>query len=167
MRVDERSRLRQELVLRVLGWGAVVFFLVTGFALDQHALFELFPPPGASQLQAAQTAYAAALDGQSAQARQSDPVAAASLAAEAAKIRAEVDSAVKDQSDSRGRAMMLIVGALTYAVVYPLLIMATYRRTDPDGTLAAGDLIPRRTALIFGITMSVVTAVVAVSTAYE
>jgi len=165
--MDDRSRLRQELVLRVLGWGTVVFFLITGFALDQHALFELLPPPGASQLQEAQTAYAAALDGQSARARQSDPVEAAKLAVEAAKIRAEVDSAVKDQADSRGRALALIAGALAYAVVYPLLILATYRRTDPDHTLPADDLIPRRAALIFGITMSIVTAVVAVSTAYE
>jgi hypothetical protein len=145
----------------------VVFFLITGFALDQHALFELVQPPGASRLQEAQTAYAVALEGQSAQARQSDPVEAASLAVEAAKIRAEVDSAVKDQTDSRSRAVALIAGALAYAVIYPLLILVTCRRTDPDGTLAAGDLIPRRTALIFGITMSVVTAVVAVSTAYE
>lgn len=165
--MDERGRTRQELVLRVLGWGTVVYFLITGFALDQHALFELNPPPSAVRLHKTQTVYADALEGKSRQLGQTDTVEAANLAMQAAKIRAEVDAAIKDQSDSQGRAIALIVGVMAFSLLYPLLIMAIYRRTDPDGTLAADDLIPLRAALVYGIAMSIVTAAAAISTAYE
>ncbi|MGP3959110.1 hypothetical protein ACTWPT_24170 [Nonomuraea sp. 3N208] len=165
--MDERRKTRQELVLRVLGWGTVVYFLITGFALDQHALFELNPPPSAVRLHEKKSAYADALESKSRQLDKTDTVEAANLAMQAAQIKAEADAAIKDQSDSRGRAFALIAGTVAFSILYPLLIVATYRRTDPDGTLAADDLIPLRAALVYGIVMSIVTAAAAIMTAYE
>ena len=51
MELDRAAR--RELTLKVLGWGTVVYFLITGFALHQHALFELRAAPGAARLQQA------------------------------------------------------------------------------------------------------------------
>ncbi|MEO3789049.1 hypothetical protein ABGB14_02490 [Nonomuraea sp. B10E15] len=165
--MDEHRKTRQELVLRVLGWGTVVYFLITGFALDQHALFELNPPPLAARLYEKKIAYADALEGKSRQLGKTDTVEAANLAMQAAQVRAEVDSAIREESDSRGRAIALIAGGVAFSTLYPLLIVVTYRRTDPDGTLAADDLVPLRAALLYGIVMSVVTAAAAIMTAYE
>jgi hypothetical protein len=165
--VDERGAVRQELVLRVLGWGTVVYFLITGFALDQHALFELSPPPGIERLHQAQTAHAEALEAKGRRLAETDPVESADLTAQAAKIRFEIAGTVKDQSDSRYRAIALIVGALAFALLYPLLILATYRRTDPQGTQSSSDLIPLKTALAYGITMSIIITTAAVTTAYQ
>jgi hypothetical protein len=137
--VDAQGAARQELVLRVLGWGTVVYLLITGFALDQHAMFELKPPPGAARLHRAQTAHADALDTKSRALARTDPVQSADLAAQAAKIRFETDGARKDQSDSRFRAVALIAGVLAFALLYPALILAAYRRTGPTGTR---DLVP-------------------------
>lgn len=164
--MDERGATRQELVLKVLGWGTVVYFLITGYALDQHALFELRSPPGSVRLQQAQIAHADALDAKARSVARSDPVHAADLTAKAAKIRFDVDNAAKERSDSRYRAIALIGGALLFAVLYPLLILATYRRTTFQGAQSS-DLISLRAALIYGIAMSVITTTAAVSTAYQ
>lgn len=149
--------IRHEVVLRALGWGTVVYFLITGFALGRHALFELKAQPGLAQLQRAQTAHADALDAMGRTLARSDQAQAADLAAQAAKIRFEVAAAAKERSDSRYRAIGLITGALVFAVLYPLLILAAYRRTD-SGDVASPDLVPLKAALAYGIGTSVVTA---------
>ncbi|MFC4054521.1 hypothetical protein ACFOY4_32935 [Actinomadura syzygii] len=162
--MDENDGIRRDLVLRVLVWGTVVYFLLIGFALDQHALFELKAPPGAARLHQAKTAHADALDTKAQSLAQTDPVAATDLRAQAAQIRFEIDTAVKDQSDSRYRAIGLIAGTLAFALLYPFLIYATYRRTEPRGS---SDLIPLKAALAYGVTMSVLTTTAAITTSYQ
>lgn len=162
--MNENDRIRRELILKVLGWGTVVYFLLTGYALNQHELFELKAPLGATRLHQAQTAHADALDAKARSLAQSDPVAATDLRAQAAKLRFEVDTAVKDQSDSRFRAIGLIAGTLAFALLYPFLILATYRRTEPR---TSPDLIPLKAALAYGITMSILTTTAALTTSYQ
>jgi hypothetical protein len=158
---------RREVIFKVLGWGTIVYILIIGFALDKHALFELRSPPASARLQQAQRTHADALDSKAQSLVKTDPVASADLQAQAAKIRFEVDSAVKDQSDSRFRAIGLIVGTTAFALLYPALIYLTYRRTDPTGTLAPSDLIPLKAGLGYGIFMSVITTVASLTTAYQ
>ncbi|MES9539211.1 MULTISPECIES: hypothetical protein [unclassified Actinomadura] len=158
---------RREVILKVLGWGTIVYFLIIGFALDKHALFELKSPPGSAQLQQAQHAHASALDSKAQSLAKSDPAAAADLTAQAAKIRFDVNTAVRDQSDSRLRAVGLIIGTTAFALLYPPLIYLTYRRTDPTSTLALSDLIPLKAALAYGIVMSLITAIAGFTTAYQ
>ncbi|MCD0451468.1 hypothetical protein LO762_20030 [Actinocorallia sp. API 0066] len=158
---------RREVVLRVLGWGTVVYFLIIGFALDRHALFELRAPAGVADLQRAQRGYALALEARAREVREDEPLVAAEMGAQAARIRVEVEEAVKEQADGRYRAVGLIAGTGAFALGYPWLIYVVYRRTDPDGTLAAGDLIPLRAALGYGVVTSVITFVAGFSTAYQ
>ncbi|MEO3928483.1 hypothetical protein ABGB07_32135 [Micromonosporaceae bacterium B7E4] len=165
--MEETARFRFDLILRVLGWGTVVYFLITGFALNQHEMFELRPAPGADSLRRAQETQADLLERRGDELQATDPVAAADSRVQAAKIELEVGNALREQSDNRGRAIALLVGVSAYAITYPLMILAMYRRTDPDGSLAARDLIPRRVAVGYGIVMSVVTTLVAAGTAYQ
>lgn len=165
--MDEETRSRREIIFKVLSWGSVIYFLIVGFALNQHGLFELTPPEGNERLYQAQLVHVDALDKKSDGLKAEDPVEAARLGVEAAKIRAEVDEARKGQSDSWYRAVGLVVGVIIYALVYPLLILLVYRRTDPEGTLAERDPIPLRDALIYGITLSILTSTAAVMTAYQ
>ncbi|MEU9020318.1 hypothetical protein [Actinomadura sp. NPDC048394] len=158
---------RRELILKVLGWGTLVYFLIIGFALQEHALFELRAAPGAARLQQAQRAHAGALDSRARSLAATDPVTSADLRVQAAKIRFEVDTAVHDQSDSRFRAIGLVIGTTAFALLYPALIYLTYRRTDPTGTLAASDLVPLKAALAYGVVMSTITAIAGFTTAYQ
>ncbi|SNS63690.1 hypothetical protein [Actinomadura mexicana] len=112
---------RRELVLRVLGWGTIVYFLIIGFALDEHALFELRSPPGWTQLQQAQRAHAKTLDSKAQSLAMTDPAASADLEAQAAKIRFDVGAADHDRSDGRFRAIGLIIGMRGHAFSGQLL----------------------------------------------
>lgn len=165
--MEETARLRLELILRLLGWGTIVYFLIIGFALNQHGMFELRSAPGADSLRRAQETQAEILDRRGDQLHVTDPVTAADLRVQAAKIRVEVSDRLREQSDNRGRAVALLIVVTAYAVAYPLMILVLYRRTDPDGSLATRDLISRRVAVTYGIVMSVLTTVAAAGTAYQ
>ncbi len=43
--MDENIKAKHELMTKMLSWGMIVYFLVFGYSLNQHALFELFPTP--------------------------------------------------------------------------------------------------------------------------
>lgn len=165
--MDEETRARREIIFKVLGWGGVVYLLVTGFALNQHSLFELNPPERNEQLYETQISHADALDRQSNALRETDPVGAAKLRVDAAKIRVEVGEARKDQSDSWYRAAGLIVAVVIYSVAYPLIVWLVYTRTDSGGTLTESDPIPLRLALVYAIAMGLLTSVAALTTAYQ
>jgi hypothetical protein len=159
---------RREVILKVLGWGTVVYFLIIGFALDKHALFELRSPPGSAGLQRAQLAHADALDSKARGLAGADPVATADLRAQAARIRFDVDTARSDQSDGRFRAIGLIAGTGAFALLYPPLIYVTYRRTAPASSVpSTPDLIPLKAALGYGVVMSVITFIAGFTTAYQ
>ncbi|GAA4232946.1 hypothetical protein GCM10022254_34220 [Actinomadura meridiana] len=159
---------RREVILKVLGWGTVVYFLIIGFALDKHALFELKSPPGSARLQQAQLAHADALDSKSRGLTGADPVASADLKAQAARIRFDVATARGDQSDGRYRAIGLIAGTAAFALLYPPLIYFTYRRTTPTSSAPTPpDLIPLKTALGYGAVMSTITFIAGFTTAYQ
>jgi hypothetical protein len=162
--VDE---FRREIIFKVLGWGAAFYLLVVGFATSQHHLFELNTPEEQHRLYRAQIVYAEALDRKSDHVKGQDLVEATKLSVDAAKIRMEVRQAKKDGSDGWHRAVALVAISLICSVTYPLAIWLVYRRTDPEGALAKRDLIPLRAALIYGVTVSLLTFAAAIGTAYQ
>lgn len=162
--MNEFSR---EIIFKVLGWGTAVHILIIGFASSQHHLFELNTPEEQHRLYQAQIVYAEVLDRKGDQVKERDFAEATKLNVDAAKIRMEVAQAKEDESDSWYRAVALILVSLIHSIIYPLMIWFVYRRTDPEGTLAERYPIPLRVALIYGVTMSLLTSVTAVMTAYQ
>jgi hypothetical protein len=156
-----------EIIFKVLGWGTAVYILIIGFASSQHHLFELNTPEEQHRLYDAQIVYAEVLDGKSDRLKERDLAEATKLNVDAAKIRMEVAQVKNDESDSWYRAVALIIASLIYSVIYPLIIWFAYRRTDPKRTPAERYPIPLRVALIYGVTMSLLTSVTAAMTAYQ
>jgi hypothetical protein len=170
--MNDGREFRREMILRILGWGMAVHLLVIGYSVSHSDLFELWIPDptlflalDAAQMKQIQILEddAKALWGSS---ECGDTQKAVYLDVQAAQIKMDMLLAQEKRKDNWYRAVFLIAGVLLYSIVYPVGIWLTYQRTDPGLTATGEDFISLRTALTYGIVMSLITLLVAFLTAW-
>jgi hypothetical protein len=164
--MNEDAKYGRETMNKVLGWGAVVYFLVLGYSLNQHALFELYPAEEQIQLEKAKIAYAETLEAAAAKRPPTqDPEKSAKEKADAAQARLDVRILQDDRRDSHERARNLIIGVLVFGLGYFIAIPIFYYVNV--SRYGAKYFIPIWLATLYGLVLGAVTFYVAYKTAIQ
>ena len=147
-------------IIQVLVWGTAFFFLIIGFSLDRHMLFEISVPEEQLWLERYRLQFAHLLDAESQQSRaEGDTLNAARLNVEAAELRAAVRLLRDERGDAELRAYGLILLVTAFAILWPVVLRTLY------GRLLQEIIPPRWAAISYSIVLGLLTTVIAWMTA--
>jgi len=132
------------MMTRILSWGMIAYFLVLGYSLNQHALFELFPTPEQQNVVNAKKLRAERLREKSDS--ETDIIKSSEFSVKAAEINLEAKILKDEMSDGNRRAMGLISAATVFFISYLLMTWLFYKKFEPE---MSDYFISRRAALAY------------------
>ena len=159
--MDDNAKAKHEVMTKILSWGMIVYFLVFGYSLNQHALFELNPTPEQQKVVEAKKLRAEILRKKSASEKDEDK--SSELRVKAAETDLEAGNLEDEMRDGIGRAKGLIIAATIFFVGYVGLVYFFYEKFKSAMT---DYFVSRKLAIIYAVFIGLSIWITAFMTAY-
>lgn len=156
---SDNLKYRREMIFKVLAWGTFVLLLVWGYSLTQSHLFELGDPY--------EDNFRNLINAQTFEVHEIEKAATnPAQKVKAAQMKLDIHLAEELRNDSWRRAMGLIIGALIFCIIYPMVVWKVYNKTAlGDGATNEAVAFSLKQALSYAIVISLATFITAFLTA--
>lgn len=159
--MDDNTKAKHELMTKILSWGMIVYFLVFGYSLNQHALFELNPTSEQQMVADAKKLRAETLRRKSDSEKDGDK--SSEFRVKAAEAELEARNLEDEMRDGIGRAKGLIFAATIFFVCYVVLTWLFYKKFKSEMT---DYFVPRKIAMGYAVFIGLSVWITAFLTAY-